>query len=216
MGKTKRRGISKTLRMEVFKRDAFKCVYCGKKPEDGAVLEIDHLTPVAKGGKDDIFNLVTSCLDCNRGKGAKELSDQTALEKQRNEMERLNKRLNHLKGLKQWRDELSKLEDSEIDFFVSEMEAAYNVSLTELGIKKAKKMVRKYTLEMCVSLISELPVEKIPEEYKGRCIEYMEKCLAIKASRRKSHILKTYFTSEKYCLTISTLTGTKKPKSQGR
>lgn len=32
------------------------------------VLEIDHVVPRSKGGTDDPSNLVTACLDCNRGK----------------------------------------------------------------------------------------------------------------------------------------------------
>lgn len=59
--------ISKKLRFEVFKRDGFRCVYCGKTPPD-ALLEIDHIKPKSKGGKDDINNYLTACFDCNRGK----------------------------------------------------------------------------------------------------------------------------------------------------
>jgi hypothetical protein len=39
------------------------------------VLEVDHVNPRANGGNDDLDNLVTSCWDCNRGKGAKVLDD---------------------------------------------------------------------------------------------------------------------------------------------
>lgn len=59
--------ISKHLRFEVFKRDGFTCQYCGRRPPD-VVLELDHIQPVAKGGGDEVVNLLTSCFDCNRGK----------------------------------------------------------------------------------------------------------------------------------------------------
>lgn len=59
----KRRPVSKKLRFEVFKRDNFKCQYCGASAPD-VILEVDHINPVAKGGKNDILNLVTSCRDC--------------------------------------------------------------------------------------------------------------------------------------------------------
>jgi len=32
------------------------------------VLEVDHIEPKAKGGKDIMNNLQTACFDCNRGK----------------------------------------------------------------------------------------------------------------------------------------------------
>lgn len=60
-------GFTKKLRFEVFKRDGFACVYCGKSPPE-VVLECDHIEPKSKGGMDDINNLVTACFDCNRGK----------------------------------------------------------------------------------------------------------------------------------------------------
>lgn len=63
----KRKGISKKLRFEIFSRDGFKCAYCGNKPPD-AILEIDHINPVSKGGLNDEMNLITSCFGCNRGK----------------------------------------------------------------------------------------------------------------------------------------------------
>lgn len=63
----KRRGIGPKLRFEVFRRDGFKCRYCGAIPTK-APLVIDHVIPVAEGGGNSPSNLVTSCFDCNSGK----------------------------------------------------------------------------------------------------------------------------------------------------
>jgi hypothetical protein len=65
--------IGKKKRFDVFKRDGFKCKYCGQSPP-GVVLEVDHLDPKCNGGSDDEHNLITSCFDCNRGKGGTPLS----------------------------------------------------------------------------------------------------------------------------------------------
>lgn len=65
--------ISKSLRFEVFARDGFTCQYCGQRPPD-VILECDHIHPRAKGGTDDTLNLITACVDCNRGKRAKVIS----------------------------------------------------------------------------------------------------------------------------------------------
>lgn len=62
-----RKQISKKVRFEVFKRDLFKCAYCGRTPP-AVVLHVDHIHPVSKGGKNTQDNLITACLDCNLGK----------------------------------------------------------------------------------------------------------------------------------------------------
>jgi len=64
-----RKALSARLRFNVFKRDQFACQYCGAHPP-AVVLECDHIIPVAEGGQNDIYNLVTACQDCNRGKAA--------------------------------------------------------------------------------------------------------------------------------------------------
>lgn len=68
-----RKQLSKKLRFDVFKRDGFKCQYCGTTPEK-EVLQVDHIIPVAEGGENDLDNLITSCQPCNLGKGARSLS----------------------------------------------------------------------------------------------------------------------------------------------
>lgn len=62
------------LRFKVLRRDGFTCQYCGKKPKDGAVLHVDHITPKAKGGEDVIGNLITSCKECNLAKNDRPFS----------------------------------------------------------------------------------------------------------------------------------------------
>lgn len=84
-----RKSISKKTRFEVFKRDSFTCVYCGNTPP-AVVLELDHIIPVSKNGKNDIDNYATSCFECNRGKGARELTElpKTVQEKHKDGLER--------------------------------------------------------------------------------------------------------------------------------
>ncbi|MBL8077712.1 MAG: HNH endonuclease [Anaerolineales bacterium] len=74
--KFKRSAINVKLRFNVFKRDGYRCVICGRKAEDGIILEIDHIKPVSKGGLSDISNLQTLCMDCNRGKSNRSLFDE--------------------------------------------------------------------------------------------------------------------------------------------
>lgn len=63
--------VGKRLRFEVFKRDGFRCFYCGASPLANTLtvkLHADHVEPKSKGGEDDAANLVTACVDCNLGK----------------------------------------------------------------------------------------------------------------------------------------------------
>jgi len=65
--------ISKRQRFEIFKRDSFQCVYCGRKPPE-VLLTVDHLIAVSKGGGNDPINLATACQDCNGGKSNRPLT----------------------------------------------------------------------------------------------------------------------------------------------
>lgn len=64
---TARKPLSVRTRFEIFKRDDFRCYYCGRRSPD-VVLQVDHIVPVSAGGSDDPLNLTTACWDCNSGK----------------------------------------------------------------------------------------------------------------------------------------------------
>jgi len=66
----KRKSIGNAKRFNIFKRDEFTCQYCGAVPPK-AVLHLDHIHPVSKGGDNSEDNLITACFECNMGKGAK-------------------------------------------------------------------------------------------------------------------------------------------------
>ncbi len=61
-------------RRNVYRRDAFRCQYCGKRPRSEH-LTIDHVIPRSRGGRSSWDNCVTACLDCNAKK-----ADRTARE----------------------------------------------------------------------------------------------------------------------------------------
>lgn len=63
--------IKNALRMKVYERDGFKCVYCGSRKQ----LSLDHVTPESKGGATSEGNLVTACRPCNTKKKTKSLAD---------------------------------------------------------------------------------------------------------------------------------------------
>lgn len=68
-----RPAIPKRLRFKVMRRDQYRCRLCGMARDDGVKLEVDHIVPVAKGGRTDERNLWTLCQPCNSGKSDSDL-----------------------------------------------------------------------------------------------------------------------------------------------
>lgn len=154
--KVKRKGIPKKLRFEVFKRDQFTCQYCGRKAPD-IVLQVDHIMPVSQGGKNILMNLVTSCMDCNLGKGSTKLSDQSLLEKQRKQAEFLAQRREQIEMLRDWHLELVDQEDAEVEAvnaLIIRLSGGRK-SLSEHGINHTiKPLLKKYPLGFVLDAIT--------------------------------------------------------------
>lgn len=136
--------ISKKLRFEVFKRDKFKCQYCGRSAPD-VVLEVDHINPKSKGGERDILNLITSCFDCNRGKKNRLLNDNTILEKQREQLCLLSEKQNQLKMMIEWRKELSKIGENALRGLLKIWEENTQYTLNESGTNSIKILLKNYS-----------------------------------------------------------------------
>ncbi len=60
--------VSNKMRFSIYARDGHRCCNCGI-PDRYAQLEIDHIIPIAKGGKTTYNNLQTLCHRCNVKKG---------------------------------------------------------------------------------------------------------------------------------------------------
>lgn len=69
--KNQRRLMTPALRRQIMERDNYTCQICGKHMPDEVGLHIDHIVPVAKGGKTVPSNLQVLCSKCNGGKGTK-------------------------------------------------------------------------------------------------------------------------------------------------
>lgn len=71
LSKVERGEVSDSMRYDVMNRDGFRCVICGASANEGARLHVDHIIPIAKGGKSEYENLRTLCERCNIGKSDK-------------------------------------------------------------------------------------------------------------------------------------------------
>ena len=141
-----RKAISKKLRFEVFKRDGFKCQYCGRQAPD-VILEVDHIEPVSKGGKNNILNLITSCRDCNRGKGKRLLSDNAVVMKEREQLEEEHERMEQTKMIIEWKKELEKRIDVEVDAIADYIETVTKWGVSDYGKNKIRKLIKRYNFK---------------------------------------------------------------------
>lgn len=60
-----RKGLSKKTATAILHKYNFSCVKCGTKDR----LQVDHIVPVKRGGKDELTNLQVLCQPCNLRKG---------------------------------------------------------------------------------------------------------------------------------------------------
>lgn len=150
---TKRKGISKRVRFEVLKRDAFTCQYCGKVAPD-VILHIDHIKPVSKGGNNGILNLVTSCQSCNSGKSNIELSDDSAIKKQQKQLASMAEKREQIKLMVEWRESLESADDLLIES-ISDLVSKLMVdrSPNEHGLMIIRKAIKKHSYQLVIESI---------------------------------------------------------------
>lgn len=150
---TKRQNMGKRVRFEVFKRDGFKCQYCGATAPD-VVLEVDHINPVSKGGDNELINLITSCKSCNSGKSDIPLSDDASVKKQRAMLDELSDRREQLEMMLAWRDGLKKIGDDTVSIAEEAwQEHVPGWSLNDAGMRQLKLLLRKASLEHVLEAI---------------------------------------------------------------
>ncbi len=70
MAKLSGNWINKVLRLAIYMRDRFTCVYCLRDLHDAPSFDmtLDHVTPREFGGRHIVSNLVTACRSCNSSK----------------------------------------------------------------------------------------------------------------------------------------------------
>ena len=139
-----RKPLSKKTRFEVFKRDKFTCQYCGRMAPD-VILEVDHIKPVAEGGKNEILNLITSCRDCNRGKGKRKLNTSTEIKVQQDRLKELAERKEQIELLAEWKCELSEMANTQVDLLNEYIVCISNLACNERGCAKLRKLLSQFS-----------------------------------------------------------------------
>lgn len=179
----KRKTLSKKIRFEVFKRDKFTCQYCGRMAPD-VVLEVDHIKPVAEGGNDGILNLITSCRDCNRGKGKVRLSDNQEVKKQQEQLKDLADKREQMEMLIEWRNGLADFETSQAEKLSEYIETVSGYGCSEHGIRSLKKLLRQFSFHEIVNGI-DISFSRYYEDDEGSWALAFNKIGGVCYNRRK-------------------------------
>lgn len=149
-----RQSISKKTRFEVFKRDKFTCQYCGEAAPK-VVLEIDHVTAVAEGGGNDILNLITSCFDCNRGKGARRLDDGSVVQKQHAQLAELQARREQIEMMLEWREALLAHKQTDLDLVATAIASKSEFLANADGKASIQRWLKRYSVELLLRAVDE-------------------------------------------------------------
>lgn len=154
--------IKPSLRFEIFKRDNFTCQYCGRKTPE-VILELDHIVPRSKGGKEDIQNYLTSCFECNRGKSNTPLNQIKTRLDLKEEMYLLAEKELQLQEYYKLKEEINERLDQDLNelgnyFFCSE-KFTFGPRLIR-SIKYFMTMFTKYEIKECI----DIALSKFPDE----------------------------------------------------
>ena len=60
--------LQQASRKNIFTRDGYRCLYCGVSGTKAGGLELEHIIPKSRGGKNVWENLAASCRRCNQKK----------------------------------------------------------------------------------------------------------------------------------------------------
>lgn len=170
---SKRKSMSKSLRFEIFKRDGFRCLYCGVTPTQ-AKLRVDHVNPVAKGGTDAPENLITSCFDCNAGKAARPLEARRFKTEIATEADK-----EHAEQIREWlriQREVTEARSAVVDDVAEEWRRAVG-ELSKEMFARIPKLVREWPMERLVEAIQIVGDKKgsIGEPYDYRTAKVQQK-----------------------------------------
>ena len=166
----KRKPISPKLRFEVFKRDNHKCQYCGATPRDeGVVLEVDHIVPVYEGGDNSFENLITSCKQCNIGKGKRKITDKNYISLKEKELKETDEKREQLKAYLKSR--LDKTEEIKplMDYInhIIEINTGFKFTVADPMVNKFLNLYKKLDMQEFVGVIEDTDFSDIPFLQKG-------------------------------------------------
>ena len=193
--------LSKKLRFEVFKRDSFTCQYCGRSAPD-VILQVDHIEPRSKGGKNNILNLITSCAECNAGKSDRRLSDRAVVGKQKAQLDQLQERREQIAMMLQWQQELLNTEaDTVIQLANMFDDMTPGWSTNERGRQSLLKWVRQFgpqavleAMKQSAAQYVEFEDDRVTRASRSKAFDYIPRiCAVAKRMQTKPYLRDLYY-----------------------
>ena len=142
--------IGAKKRFEIFERDNFTCQYCGRKPPE-IILHLDHIHPSSKKGVDEDFNLITSCQQCNLGKGNKILINPDRKEAIEKEIENLEEAQKQIEKYCEYLTKYSQMKKQNpiIEILCKKWEelSEHKTKISERGKREIELLLKKHTPE---------------------------------------------------------------------
>ncbi len=141
------KALSKAVRFEVLKRDKFACQYCGAKAPE-VLLHVDHIHPRAKGGANDLMNLIASCQPCNSGKSDRTLADDSVVQKRRAQVDEVAARREQIEMMGAWQMSLVDLDAQQFQIVASLIARLIpGWMLSEHSRSQTRRHIAKYGLD---------------------------------------------------------------------
>ena len=169
-----RKVLSKKTRFEVFKRDKFTCQYCGRMSPD-VILEVDHIKPVIEGGDNDFLNLITSCRDCNRGKGKTLLSQSDVLKKSQKQLLEMAEKAEQAEMMVEWKKELLSVRERETKAIEELITSLTGVEeLLSFDIQTIKKLLVRFPFHVVWESVEVAAVKYFDNDVVGTDYEFPE------------------------------------------
>jgi hypothetical protein len=157
------------------------------------ILEVDHIEPVSKGGTNDLLNLITSCRSCNRGKKDIKVSDTDALDKQREQMEELERRREQIRMMLKWRKSLDDLDNEISESIIKYIESKISgFKLSDQARANINNLSKKFSFKEILDAVDTSAQKHLTyfhgELDKSSVDEYVSKIGGILFTKNKSPI----------------------------
>ena len=90
------------------------------------------------------MNLITSCFDCNRGKGKRKLTENKEMQLQIQQLKEINQKREQLEMMLKWKQELDNFENEQVNKIETLLQEKTGYTFSEYGKKVCKNNIKEF------------------------------------------------------------------------